>query len=186
MSTSKSKSKSKSKSWDEGYVQVYTGDGKGKTSAALGLTVRAAGAGLRVLFAQFIKAGRTSEIAALERLGDQVTVRQFGLGHFIKGAPSDGDLAAARAGLAEVRTALTGAGYDVVILDEANDAVACGLFGVDELLDLIDAKRGGVELVITGRGADPALIDRADLVTEMMPVKHYYDRGVEARDGIEK
>jgi cob(I)alamin adenosyltransferase len=169
-----------------GYVHVYTGDGKGKTTAALGLALRAAGAGLRVLFAQFIKGMRYSELGALERFADRITVRQYGRGCFIRGGPAAEDLRAAERGLADAAAALGSGDYDVVILDEANVAVQCGLFGVETLLELIAAKPEPVELVFTGRYACTALLERADIVTEMREVKHYYQRGVEARVGIEK
>jgi cob(I)alamin adenosyltransferase len=174
------------KTWNTGYVQVYTGDGKGKTSAALGAALRAAGAGLHVFFAQFLKAGHTSEVAALERFGGLVNVRTFGHEGFIQGLPDEEDVASAHAGLNEIRAALTGGEYDLVILDEANDAVTCGVLEIDDLLGLLDARPDDVELIITGRGAMPALTDRADLVTEMVDVKHYYARGVTAREGIEQ
>jgi cob(I)alamin adenosyltransferase len=169
-----------------GYTQIYTGDGKGKTTAALGLALRAAGAGLKVYIAQFIKSGDYSEIKALARFADQITVEQFGLGRFIKGKPSPEDVAAAGKGLAAVRNALKSGQYQVVILEEGNVAALCGLFPVDEILEIISQKPGDVELVVTGRGADPRVIDRADLVTEMKAVKHYYQAGVAARVGIEK
>lgn len=176
----------KPKPWDRGYVQVYTGDGKGKTTAAIGLAVRAAGAGLRVFLAQFIKGRRYSEIAALERFDDLITVRQYGRGCFIRGKPSQEDIDAAEKGLAEVRQVLAAGERDIVILDEANCAVDCGLFPVEELLALVDAKPDAVELVITGRKAHEKLMDRADLVTEMREVKHFYHQGVKARKGIEE
>jgi cob(I)alamin adenosyltransferase len=169
-----------------GYTQIYTGDGKGKTTAALGLSLRAAGAGLKVYIAQFIKSGDYSEIKALARFADQITVEQFGLGRFIKGKPSPEDVAAAGKGLAAVRNALKSGQYQVVIMEEGNVAALCGLFPVDEILEIISQKPGDVELVVTGRGADPRVIDRADLVTEMKAVKHYYQAGVAARVGIEK
>ena len=170
-----------------GYVQVYTGDGKGKTTAALGLALRAAGAGWNVFIGQFAKGLRTSELIALEeRLADRVTVRQFGLPRFIVGAPKADDLALARCGLDEAREAVTSGKYGLVILDEANVAVTLQLFSVDDLLALIDAKLPEVELVLTGRGADARLLARADLVTEMRLVKHYFQQGVAARRGIEK
>jgi cob(I)alamin adenosyltransferase len=169
-----------------GYTQIYTGDGKGKTTAALGLSLRAAGAGLKVYIAQFIKSGDYSEIKALARFADQITVEQFGLGRFIKGKPSPEDVAAAGKGLAAVRNALKSGEYQVVIMEEGNVAALCGLFPVDEILEIISQKPGDVELVVTGRGADPRVIDRADLVTEMKAVKHYYQAGVAARVGIEK
>ena len=169
----------------KGFIQVYTGDGKGKTTAALGLAVRAAGAGLRVFIAQFMKGREYSELKALERFRDLITVKQYGLRSFIEDKPSDDDIRCAAEGLREVREALTSGAYDLVILDEANMAVHFGLFTVDQLLDVMEAKPGHVELVITGRCSDPRIIEKADLVTEMVEVKHYYSRGVKARKGIE-
>ncbi|MBN2209591.1 MAG: cob(I)yrinic acid a,c-diamide adenosyltransferase [Candidatus Coatesbacteria bacterium] len=169
-----------------GYVQVYTGDGKGKTTAALGLALRAAGAGLKVFIAQFVKRTASSELEALRRFSDLIAVKQFGRGRFVWGKPSQADVDAARKGLSEVRTIVSSGEYQVVILDEANVATHLGLIPLDELLAVIDAKPEDVELVITGRDADPRVIERADLATEMVEVKHYYDKGVEARTGIEK
>lgn len=170
----------------KGYVQVYTGDGKGKTTAAIGLSIRAAGAGLKVFIAQFIKMGDYSEIKALKRFSDVISVEQFGLGRFIRGKPSPEDIEAAQKGLEKVKSILTSGQYNIVVLEEANVAVTCELFSVQELLDLIDAKPDGVELVITGRGAARPIIERADLVTEMKAIKHYFQKGVAARAGIEK
>jgi cob(I)alamin adenosyltransferase len=170
----------------KGYVQVYTGDGKGKTTAALGLSLRAAGAGLKVFIAQFIKMGDYSEIKALERFSDLIGVEQYGLGRFIKGKPSVEDIQAAGKGLEKIRAVLIEAQHDVVIMEEANVAVMCGLFSADDILELIAIKPDSVELIITGRGADPRVIEKADLVTEMKCIKHYYDQGVQARIGIEK
>jgi cob(I)alamin adenosyltransferase len=171
--------------WQTGYVQVYTGDGKGKTTAALGLALRAAGAGLKVFIAQFIKGRHYSELAAVERLADCVTLRQFGRGCFIRREPAPEDIAAAQRGLDEARDVLAAGHHGLVILDEANVATQLGLFTADELLDLIESKPAHVELVITGRGAHPRVLERADLVTEMREIKHYYTRGVQARRGIE-
>jgi len=171
--------------WDRAYVQVYTGDGKGKTTAALGLALRAVGAGLRVFIAQFAKGMPSSELVSLERLADLVTVRQYGLGGFVRGSPTPADVAAAREGLAEVREAVASGRWDVVILDEANIATHFGLFSVEELLEVVDLAGGRVEIVVTGRRADPRLLARADLVTEMREVKHYFAKGVPARRGIE-
>lgn len=172
--------------FQKGYTQVYTGDGKGKTTAALGLALRAAGAGLKVYIAQFIKSGDYSEIKALSRLADRITLEQFGLGRFIKAKPSPEDRAAAQKGLEAIRSALNSGNYQVVIMEEGNVAAMCGLFPVDEILAIMTQKPGDVELVITGRGADARVIDKADLVTEMKAVKHYYQDGVAARVGIEK
>jgi cob(I)alamin adenosyltransferase len=170
----------------KGYIQVYTGDGKGKTTAALGLALRAAGAGLKVFVAQFLKLGDYSEITALKRMADLITVEQFGLGRFIRGAPEPEDIAAARRGLARVQEIFAAGRHAVVILDEANVAAACGLFSPVDLLDLISTRPEGVEVILTGRNAAAEILARADLVTEMKALKHYYQEGVAARVGIEK
>lgn len=170
----------------KGYIQVYTGNGKGKTTAALGLSIRAAGAGLKVFIAQFIKMGEYSEIKALKKFSGQITVEQFGLGRFIKGNPSVEDIEAASKGLEKVKTILSSGEHQVIILEEANVAVKIGLFSAQDLLDIIASKPENVELVITGRGADSRIIEKADLVTEMKEIKHYFQKGVAGRVGIEK
>lgn len=170
----------------KGYIQVYTGDGKGKTTAALGLSIRAAGAGLKVFIGQFIKNGDYSEIKALKRFSDLITVEQFGAGRLIKGKPSPEDIQASHEGLEKIKSIMSSDGYQIVIMDEANVAVMYGLFSVQDLLDIIAAKPENVELVLTGRGAAPEIIEKADLVTEMKEIKHYYHKGVRARVGIEK
>jgi len=170
----------------KGYIQVYTGDGKGKTTAAFGLAVRAAGAGLRVYIAQFVKGMKYGELDAMEKLSDCITIKQYGRDCFIFNEPDKEDIRAAREGLREVREIMCSGEYQVIILDEANIATYYNLFSVDDLLDFIKVKPEGVELVITGRKADPRIIEKADLVTEMKEIKHYYQKGVEARTGIEK
>ncbi|MDP3286131.1 MAG: cob(I)yrinic acid a,c-diamide adenosyltransferase [Desulfobacterales bacterium] len=170
----------------KGYVQVYTGDGKGKTTAAIGLSIRAAGAGLKVYIAQFIKMGDYSEIKAFKRFSDLITVEQFGLGRFIKGKPSEEDLEAARAGIEKVKSLMASGNYDIIILEEASVVAACGLISVNDILDMISSKPENMELVITGRGAAPEIIEKADLVTEMKEIKHYFKKDVPARVGIEK
>ena len=172
--------------WLRGYVQVYTGDGKGKTTASFGLALRAAGAGLPVFIGQFAKGTRYSELDAFRRFSDLIELRQFGAGGFIRGQPSDEDRAAAAEGLAEVRRVFAAGGHRLVIMDEANIATHFGLFSVAELLALIEEKPANVELVLTGRRADPRIVARADLVTEMREIKHYYTAGVQARRGVEK
>ncbi len=169
----------------QGYVHVYTGDGKGKTTAAFGLALRAAGAGLKVFIGQFVKSGKYSEVLALEKHLPQIEIRQYGRGCWLRGKPSEEDAQLARAGLEEIKTIVSSGDYQLVILDEADIATHFDLFPVSELLDLIDAKPSNVELVFTGRRAHPDLIARADLVTEMKEIKHYYQNGVEARKGIE-
>ena len=168
------------------YLHVYTGAGKGKTTAALGLTIRAAGAGHKVFLAQFIKGGRYSELNALKRFDDLVTVEQFGRGRFMDGKPSESDIIAARNGLKKMKSILSSGDYKVVILDEANIALYYNLFTVKEIIDLIDCRSEETELIITGRHAPPEVLERADLITEMKAVKHYYKEGVKARVGIEK
>ncbi|MFZ3049102.1 MAG: cob(I)yrinic acid a,c-diamide adenosyltransferase [Desulfatirhabdiaceae bacterium] len=170
----------------KGYVQVYTGDGKGKTTASIGLAIRAAGAGLNVFIAQFLKQGDYSEIRALSRFSDRITIEQFGLGGFIVGEPSPEDIQAAMNGLNRAKEVMASGKVDIIILEEANRAASRGLLPVQALLDMIHQKPDSVELVITGREADPAVIEAADLVTEMNCIKHYYQKGVPARTGIEK
>lgn len=169
----------------KGYVHVYTGCGKGKTTAALGLALRAAGAGLKVFIAQFVKQRRCSEHKMLEMLGDSVAIKHYGRGFIIRKKPTAADIKAALAGLEEVKNIVRSKIYDMVILDEANIATHFGLITVDDLLDIIAAKPGGMELVITGRYADKRVLQSADLVTEMKQIKHYRKRGVKARAGIE-
>jgi cob(I)alamin adenosyltransferase len=170
----------------KGYIQVYTGNGKGKTTAALGLAIRAAGAGLKVFIAQFIKMGEYSEIKALKRFKDLITVEQFGTGRFIKDKPSASDIEIARKGIEKIKAAFTSGQYNVVIMEEANVAAKLGLLSVENILKIMDEKPKDVELIITGRGADSRIIEKADLVTEMKEVKHYFQKGVKARTGIEK
>jgi cob(I)alamin adenosyltransferase len=170
----------------KGYIQVYTGDGKGKTTAALGLALRAAGAGLRVYIAQFVKGMKYSELKVLDKLSESITIKQYGRNCFIYKDPEKEDIRAAQEGLKEVKEIMCSGKYQMVILDEANIATYYNLFSVEELLDFIRAKPEDVELVITGRAADPRIIEAADLVTEMKEIKHYYQKGVQARDGIEK
>jgi len=170
----------------KGYIQVYTGDGKGKTTAALGLALRAAGAGLRVFIAQFIKKQRCSEHRVIdERFKDLITVKQYGQGFILGRNSTESDVKAAEKGLAEVRRVIGSGQYDIVVLDEVNVAVRHHLIGLADLLDIMEKKPEGVELVITGRHAEEPVIERADLVTEMKEVKHYRERGVNARRGIE-
>jgi cob(I)alamin adenosyltransferase len=171
-----------------GYVQVYTGNGKGKTTAALGLAFRAAGRGLRTFMAQFLKGRPTGEIEAAKRLAPLIRIEQFGRQGFItiREGPGDEDRERAAAGLVRAREAMLSGEYRIVILDEVSTAVHFKILPEREVLDLIDRRPAGVELVLTGRYAPASFIDRADLVTEMTPVKHYFDRGVKAREGIEE
>lgn len=169
----------------KGYIQVYTGSGKGKTTAALGLALRAAGAGLRVFIAQFVKQRKSSEYEALGRFPDVITIKRFGRGFILKKKATETDRKAARSGLKEVRKILLSEDYDVVILDEANIAVHYNLITAEDLLKLMAEKPKDVELVITGRYADERVVEMADLVTEMKEIKHYGEKGIKARVGVE-
>jgi len=170
----------------KGYVQVYTGTGKGKTTAAIGLAVRAAGCSMKVFIAQFMKGMKYSELESLKKLKENITLKQYGTGCFIRRKPSKKDIEAARQGLAECRQIIAGGDYDVVILDEITVAEYFGLIPVADIIELIDRKPSHVELVITGRKTNKRIIEKADLVTEMREVKHYYSQGIQAREGIEK
>ncbi|HKL74812.1 MAG TPA: cob(I)yrinic acid a,c-diamide adenosyltransferase [Halanaerobiales bacterium] len=170
---------------EKGMLQVYTGDGKGKTTAAIGLAVRAAGAGLKVFIGQFVKSMEYNEIKILKNI-DNIDVEQYGLNCFIEKEPEQKDIKAAQEGLKEIREILTSDKYDVVILDEANIAVYFDLFSVDELINVIDSRNEGIEVIVTGRKAKEKLMNKADLVTNMQEIKHYYEKGVQARDGIER
>jgi cob(I)alamin adenosyltransferase len=130
--------------------------------------------------------GDYSEIKALRRFSDLITVEQFGLGRFINGKPSPEDMEAAQKGLEKVKSIMDSDEYNIIILEEANVAVKYGIITVADLLELIANKSFETELVITGRGASDQIIEKADLVTEMKPVKHYFQKGVPARIGIEK
>lgn len=176
---------------ETGCVHVYTGNGKGKTTAAIGLTIRALGAGMSVYFGQFIKGMRYSEIGMLEALASslepgRLVLKQFGRGCFIMRDPEQADIDVALAGLAEASAALSSGSYDLVVLDELNVAVNLGLIPQADALALIATRPPHVELVITGRYASDAVKVAADLVTEMREIKHYYKKGIEARTGIER
>ena len=172
-----------------GLLQVYTGEGKGKTTAALGLTWRALGAGLRVCVLQFLKGGiATSEASLVERFGPRLTFTYFA--HELSpvtfgGAPTDSDRAAVAEAWAAARVALADPRNDLVILDEINNAMALRLLEVGEVLAALGDRPAHMEVVCTGRGAPPELIARADLVTEMKCIRHPYADGTRARRGIE-
>jgi cob(I)alamin adenosyltransferase len=167
-----------------GTVQLYTGEGKGKTTAALGCAWRAAGHGLKVLMVQFMK-GDTN-YGELKIDMPNVRIMQSGLATFVdKSNPSTEDKALAKRGLELAKEAISSGQYDMVILDEVNIAVDYGLVPLEELVRIIRARPDGVEIILTGRYAHQKLIDLADLVSEIKEVKHYYRKGVQAREGIE-
>ncbi len=176
----------KSKQLTAGYVQVYTGDGKGKTTAALGLAVRASGHGLRTYIGQFMKGQRYGELEAL-RGHPHITVEQYGeVHHIYEDTVTADDVERAQRGLELARVAMLSGQYDILVLDEINVAIWFGLIGTEEVLAFLDGRPADVEVVLTGRRAPEELIKRADLVTEMVMVKHYYEQGVKARRGIER
>ena len=169
----------------KGFVHVYTGNGKGKTTTAFGMALRAEGAGLKVFIGQFVKGKTYNENVAITRNLKNITVKQYGLDCFIIKTPTTNDIKAARKGLEEMKKIILDGKYDVVVMDEVTIALHYKLFEVDELIGLIRKKPGHVELVLTGRYAPTEIIEVADLVTEMKEVKHYYQQGIEARNGIE-
>jgi len=174
------------KDWTTGRVQVYTGNGKGKTTAALGLAFRAAGAGLRTYVGQFMKGMKYSELDSAALTAGAVTIEQYGHPEFCqvgKTSPEDKRLAAE--GLSRIRAAIASGLYDIVVMDEVCTTLFFKLLTVEEILDVIQSKPDGLELVLTGRYAPESLIAAADLVTEMKEIKHYYEKGVPSRVGIE-
>lgn len=171
---------------EKGLVQVYTGNGKGKTTAALGLMLRAAGKNLKSFMVQFLKGRHYGELDSIKRLSDKIKVVQSGLDSFVyKGKATEEDLRLAHRGLDMARQAIMGGEYDIVVMDEINVAIELEVLEIDEVLPLIDGRPPGVELVLTGRYAPEEFLERADLITEMKDVRHYYDSGVEMREGIE-
>jgi len=173
----------------QGLLIVFTGDGKGKTTAALGVALRALGHGLKVLMIQFIKGPWASgELGAATRFGDSFQIRPMG-GGFVNtgpGGPDPADLAKAQQAWQAAEEAMQAGKYDILILDEINNAVDYGLLPLEQVLEAIRKRPEKLHVICTGRNAAARLIEAADLVTEMVEVKHYYQKGVPAREGIEK
>ena len=168
-----------------GLVHVITGPGKGKPTAAFGLAMRAAGHGLRVCVIQFMKTGQTTgEFSSAERLG--IRISQFGSGKFIgKSGPTEDDRVAATEAMSEARRLMASGACDLLVLDEVNTAVHFGLVTVGEVLTAVRSRHQGVEVVLTGRNAPSEFLDAADYVSEIDSVKHPYEKGQVAREGIE-
>ncbi len=172
---------------EKGLIQVYTGNGKGKTTAALGLALRAVGHGLKVLVIQFMKGNiNYGELESSKKLSPFLTIIQSGRETFVsKTNPDPEDIRLAQDGFDLAKKTIAGEVHDIVILDEIIVAVDYGLIPLSDLLRFLDTKPSGVELILTGRNARPEILERADLVTEMVEQKHYFRNGVSAREGVE-
>jgi cob(I)alamin adenosyltransferase len=171
---------------EKGLVQVFTGNGKGKTTAALGTILRAAGHGFRVFIVFFMKGNYDyGEYSTLAKLPN-VDMASFGFRHLTD--PNNikaEEIEQARLALAATREAVLSGNYDLVVADEVNVALSFNLIKLDEVVRLIRDKPPDVELILTGRYADNKIIEMADLVTEMVKVRHPFDKGIKARKGIE-
>jgi len=171
----------------QGYIQIYTGNGKGKTTAAIGQAVRAAGFGLKTYIVQFMKEFPYNEVKSLKRLKEWITIEQFGGDDFVykKEPPGKNEIDKAQRGLAAAKAKMLNSKYDIIILDEVCVSIYFGLFSDEEILTFVKQKPDNVEIILTGRYCPDKLLDKADLVTEMNEVKHYYQDGVKSRKGIE-
>ena len=170
----------------KGCVHIYTGNGKGKTTASLGLALRGIGAGFKIFIGQFTKGSDYSELKSIKLLSDYITLKQFGQKGFIRNKPDQNDIDQARAGLEKIQSIIKTDQYQMVILDEINIAIHYQLITVEQLIEVLKTRHTSVEVVLTGRYADPKIIEYADLVTEMKEIKHYFKSGIKARVGIEK
>ena len=172
---------------EKGFIQIYTGSGKGKTTAALGQALRAAGQGMKTYIAQFMKEFPYSELRSSEYLNQFITIEQFCNDDFVfkKEPPGESEILKAKEGLNRAKVKMLSGDYDIIILDEVCVSVYFKLLEADDLLPIFDSKPENVELILTGRYCPEEWIEKADLVTEMKEVKHYYQKGVSARKGIE-
>jgi len=172
---------------DQGYIHVYTGNGKGKTTAAIGLAVRAAGANLRTCIIQFMKDHPYNELTSLKQLSKWITIEQFGNDSFVfrKAKPSGELINIINNGIEKTEENMLSGNYDLIILDEICVSIYFSLVTTERVIELINKKPKNVELILTGRYCPTEIINIADLVTEMKEGKHYYQKGIEARNGIE-
>ena len=169
----------------DGLIQVYFGNGKGKTTAALGLALRAAGRGKEVLIVQFMKKWDYGELHSIQLL-PQISVKTFGTKDFVyKGEAKEVDYQEAKKAFTEGVQGAKSGKFDIIIFDELNVAIDFELLELQQVLDFLEQKSQDIEIIITGRNAPQEIIDKADLVTEMREVKHPYQKGVQARIGIE-
>jgi len=170
----------------KGCIQIYTGDGKGKTTAALGVAIRAAGYGLKTYIGQFMKGQHYGELTAL-RDNPCITVEQYGdIKCIQREEVTQKDIDLAGKGLVVALDAMLSGQYDIVVLDEINVAIWFDLLSVKQVMDFLDKRPENVEVILTGRRAPQELIEYADLVSEIKEVKHYYNQGILARNGIER
>lgn len=171
----------------KGFIQIYTGNGKGKTTAALGQALRASGSGLKSLIIHFMKDFPYGEISALKNLNDSITIEQYGNDTFVleKRPPDESDKASVYKAVNRAEKALREREFDLIILDEICVCFYFGLLRTEDVLPLLKLKPDSVELILTGRYCPEELIEIADLVTEMKEIKHYYQKGVTSRKGIE-
>ncbi|BAU22641.1 cobinamide adenolsyltransferase [Caldimicrobium thiodismutans] len=170
---------------EKGYIQVYTGEGKGKTTCAVGLSIRALGAGLKVAFFQFFKPPTSSEVKILKRFFPELYYASFHTQGFVKGNVDNALKEKILKGYELFKQLLKDGGYDLFVLDEFVYALNWNIIDLQEFLKVLERRPPKIEVVITGRFAPQPLIEKADLVTEMRPLKHYLDKGVRARCGIE-
>lgn len=174
----------------KGYIQIYTGNGKGKTTAALGLALRAVGRECKVYMVQFLKSFETGELLAAPRLEPYFKIFRFERKRNFFWLLNDDEKAELKQEVGQAVEFVKGVvrrnECDILILDEILGALRNGLVDLNELLGILTMKPEGMEVIITGRAAPPELVELADLVTEMREVKHYYQKGVEGRAGIEK
>jgi cob(I)alamin adenosyltransferase len=173
----------------KGYIQVYTGNGKGKTTASLGLALRAAGRGMKTYIAQFMKKQEYGELnAIIEYLSEYVEIEQFGLPdfHYTGKDVTKEEKMAALEGIEAVIEAISSKEYNIIVMDEINVLLYFEIIDPEHVLKIIDNKPKDIELILTGRNAPEEILSRADLITEMKEIKHYYNQKVQAREGIEK
>jgi cob(I)alamin adenosyltransferase len=173
----------------KGYVQIYTGNGKGKTTAALGLGLRAAGNNYTVFMVQFLKSGNTGELEGINRLKPYFQLFRFEKPRGFFWTLNEIEKAELRKEVADAmafsQKVLSEGLCDVLILDEIMGTLKNGLISEEDILRLIDSKPENMEIILTGRNVPQSILHRADLVTEMKDIKHYFNNGVTAREGIE-
>jgi cob(I)alamin adenosyltransferase len=177
------------KETNKGYIHVYTGNGKGKTTASLGLALRAAGWEKKIFIAQFMKKTKYGELISIGKLlKEYITIKQYGIPEFHhRGSGiNQQEIDTAMEGIQAVKDAFASGRYDIIILDEINILAHFKIIELKILLDLIDSKPEGLELIMTGRNAPEEFLQRAHLVTEMKEIKHYYKQGIQARIGVER